>query len=105
MKDLSIYFESESNGNQYHVDQLGSIVITSDSASYNFIEKKSIAIIYVPEYRNSLLVDAKSDWIQDFRHAFNKQFKGNWHTEIHDLGWIKPGHTIDDTIKLTRCSF
>jgi formiminoglutamase len=99
MKDLSIYFESESNGNQYLVDQLGNVVITGDSASYNFIEKKSIAIIYVPEYRNSSLVDAKESWIQDFRHAFNKQFKGNWHTEIHDLGWIKPGHTIEDTYK------
>ncbi|MCC7453146.1 MAG: hypothetical protein IT222_03180, partial [Crocinitomix sp.] len=76
MKDLSIYFESENNGNQYHVDQLGSVVNTGDSASYNFIEKKSIAIIYVPEYRNSSQVDLKESWIQDFRHAFNKQFKG-----------------------------
>jgi arginase family enzyme len=99
MKDLSIYFESENNGNQYLVDQLGSVVITGDSASYNFIEKKSIAIIYVPEYRNSSLVNLKESWIQDFRHAFYKQFKGNWHTEIHDLGWIKPGHTIEDTYK------
>ncbi len=99
MKDLSIYFEIESNGNQYLVDQLGSAVITGDSASYNFIEKKSIAIIYVPEYRNSSLVDGKGNWIHDFRHAFNKQFKGNWHTEIHDLGWIKPGYTIEDTYK------
>lgn len=102
MKDLSIYFESESNGNQYLVGQLGSVVIAGDSSSYNFIEKKSIAIIYVPEYRNSSCVDVKESWIQDFRHAFNKQFIGNWRTEIHDLGWIKPGYTIEDTYKALK---
>ena len=97
MKDLSIYFKNEFGDIECSAGHIGHQI--HKSISNQFIEpvENSIALIFVPEYRNSEVGENYSEWILDFKKSFYKLFPGEWHTAIYDLGEIAPGHSVQDT--------
>lgn len=97
MKDLEIYFSNNALDIELKNGQLGSQILTSITGNFIAPESKDIALVFVPEYRNSEIVTDGSDWIDQFRSAFYALFPGEWHTKIVDLGVIQPGNTVNDT--------
>ena len=70
-------------------------MVIHDQSGFPEINKKGIAIIYVPEYRGG---DNNEDTNEVFREELYKLFKGdNWSDVIYDLGTISPGENIKDT--------
>lgn len=95
MKDLSIYFEPVNEGLEI-ANELKLVVQCHDSSGFPEIQEKGIAIIYVPEYRNS--AENHKDVIESFRAHFYSLYPGdNWNFSIYDLGTIKPGESTKDT--------
>ena len=96
MKDISIYFQPVSNINREGVESLGGSLLIHDEHGFPEIDKKGIALIYVPEYRNNHFIDGKSN--DAFRTQLY-QFKlgDNWDFPIYDLGTIVPGEKVEDT--------
>lgn len=98
MKDLGIYFN---NSDQREIDlkdgQLGHQIIDCKTAGFESIASKSIAIITVPEYRNSDLSQENTQWIDGFKSSFYQLYPGHWHVPIYDLGVINPGQSVQDT--------
>ncbi len=96
MKDISIYFsqvpEFESIDNE-----LSSFIEANDSSGFPEIDKAGIAIIHVPEYRNSEM--QISDKAKDsFRKQLYRLHRGDaWDFKIYDLGTIQAGEKIEDT--------
>ncbi len=76
---------------------LGDRIIYHTEGNFPLIEKKSIALFYVPEFRNGKPnYHTKKD--DHFRLALSNYFDAvNWSFNIYDLGDIIPGATIDDT--------
>ncbi len=96
MKDISIYFSKYSSLEGYQDGQIGSVINASKDNDFEFPISGSVALIYVPEYRNST-EQSGLEWIDDFRNAFFQLFKGDWKSTIYDLGVINPGNSIEDT--------
>lgn len=96
MKDISIYFQPISSIDKKGVDSLGGTLLIHDEHGFPEIDKKGIALIYVPEYRNNASIEGKSN--EAFR-AQLYQFKlgDNWDFPIYDLGTIMPGEKVEDT--------
>ncbi len=60
------------------------------------IDAPGIALVFVPEYRNSNEVFSKSN--DEFRQALYDFHKGDgWNMNFYDLGNVLPGNTVDDT--------
>jgi arginase family enzyme len=97
MKDLSIYFESNKIEVDHSANHVGGLIQGLDASGYQVPTAKSIALIYVPDYRKSLTLESSGDWIDDFRVSISALFGGDWTAEIYDLGVIKPGETTLDT--------
>lgn len=98
MLDLEIYF-SPVNGAyvQQGTEKLGSKVEIHTDGNFPEIEKNSLAIIYVPEYRNCMEVP-EIHFEDRFRKEFYDLFPGFlWKHRIFDLGNLLPGNSIDDT--------
>ncbi|MBU2019364.1 MAG: formimidoylglutamase, partial [Bacteroidetes bacterium] len=76
---------------------LGDFLKIHTTGSFPEFSKGGVALIYVPEFRNSgKTIANNSD--DRFRHAFYKLFPGDlWKTNIYDLGTIEPGLNIEDT--------
>jgi len=96
MKDISIYFTPLKESGDWNDFQLGSIIEKYDS-SFPSIEKDAIAILYIPEFRGSKMMNIHTDSSR-FRSCLYGLNKGiNWHKKIYDLGDILPGNEFKDS--------
>ena len=96
MKDISIYFKPVNIQSEIKVDSLGDSLFIHDENGFPKIDKKGVAIIYVPEYRNSDILFEQEN--ESFRSQFYNFNKGdNWAFSIYDLGTIAPGEKVEDT--------
>jgi len=97
MKDISIYFEKVSTALCEGVLNAVKLENIHSESGFPEIDTKGIAIIYVPEFRNSN--GFSSGGANDsFRSSFYELFQGdNWSDPIYDLGTIIPGESINDT--------
>jgi len=96
MKDISIYFKPVNIQSEIKVDSLGDSLFIHDENGFPKIDKKGVAIIYVPEYRNSDIIFEQGN--ESFRSQFYSFNKGdNWAFSIYDLGTIAPGEKVEDT--------
>lgn len=96
MKDISIYFSDFASPDSFKTGQLGNSVILNAEGSFELPAKGSIAIFYVPEYRNAGKKPA-TDYIDAFRRSFLSLYAGEWKSKIYDLGVVKPGKKVEDT--------
>jgi len=96
MKDLSIYFRAVDIPCDFKEGSVGAAIEIHDENGYPTLEKKGIALLSVPEYRNGKVA---FETVQDtFREEFYGLHVGdNWMHKIYDLGIINPGETIEDT--------
>jgi len=98
MKDISIYFTPDVEPVQYTDQQIGGMLrVNSITGGFPDLDQKGVALIFVPEYRQGNGDSEYKYWIQAFRAAFAKQFKGDWKSTIYDLGIIIPGNEVMDT--------
>lgn len=99
MKDLSIYFSDFAlQVNSSSADNIGSKIVCASQIEFPIMDLGSIAIFYVPEYRNSS-ISKEVKFVDDFRKAFFSLYPGNWGRKIYDLGVLNPGNSYDDTHK------
>ena len=95
MKDISIYFKPVAKELFETVGELFSSIQMHDESGFPELQKKGVALIYVPEYRNSNIEDGKNEV---FRKQFYQMALGdNWNMPIYDLGTIQPGKKMEDT--------
>ena len=95
MKDLSIYFKPVLNTSEEDKGEFYSSILIHDENGFPEVEKKGIAIIYIPEYRNSKISEGKNE---EFRKQLYRLSEGdNWGFSVYDLGTIEPGNKIEDT--------
>lgn len=96
MKDISIYFTPVSDELIIHEDKLGDTMRIHLEGNFPEIDEEGIAVIYVPEYRNSAEVFTKGN--DDFRQALYNFNRGDgWNLTVYDLGDVRPGNSIEDT--------
>lgn len=97
MEDIEIYFTPIEAQSDFSEGSLGSSVQVYTEENFPEIEKKGVALFYVPEYRNGEVKYAgKSD--DSFRDYFYSLFPGvTWKNNVYDLGQLLPGETIVDT--------
>ncbi|MGB0915830.1 MAG: formimidoylglutamase [Crocinitomicaceae bacterium] len=97
MKDISIYFKPLESFTPKS-DSIGSSIFVNDENGFPEIEKKGVAIIHVPEYRNSATPSRETGFDYDFRDELYGLFPGdNWSFRLYDLGTIVPGENVTDT--------
>jgi len=96
MKDISIYFSDFSVKQKFAPGTLGEFAVHNTEGNFENPSKGSIAILFVPEYRNA---EKKSvvDYIESFRNSFYKLYIGEWKSPVFDLGVIRPGKKVEDT--------
>ncbi len=100
MKDISIYFKPFNIPKSTLSSELGSHIQMLDSDELVF-EKKSIALIFVSEYRQSNINFSKGAFEQ-IVSSLNKLQKGDWNSKIYNLGEIEPGKKPEDTYSALR---
>ncbi len=96
MKDISIYFSDFSVKHNFAPGTLGKFVIHNAADDFENPSKGSIAILYVPEFRNTGKKSV-SEYIDEFRKSLYNLYIGEWKSPVFDLGVIKPGKKVDDT--------
>lgn len=90
MRDLSIYFKPFEKLSSYNKGTLGSLILDIEEA-----DQASIAIISVPEFRNS-----EGNGVETHQEVFSSLtslYKGEWDIKFLALGEVLPGNTIEDT--------
>lgn len=96
MKDISIYFSPIDDAISIQEERVGAGMKIYRGDSFPEIDEPGIAIVYVPEYRNSETKHENSN--ESFRHYFYNFFEGDaWGMTLYDLGNVLPGSTIEDT--------
>ncbi len=97
MKDISIYFSPVDIEPDKKEGTIGSKIEIFNEGNFPDLKKNSIAIIYVPEFRNGdLQFHNKSD--DNFRaYLYGLHIGLDWNYPIYDCGTIKPGKEIEDT--------
>ncbi len=97
MRDIEIYFTPLESRFPKGEGSLGKRVQIHTEGNFPEIEKKGIALFYVPEFRNGeMKYQGKTD--DTFREYFYSLFPGiSWKSELYDLGQLLPGETIVDT--------
>jgi formiminoglutamase len=101
MKDLSIYFSSFGDSSNSSLEQIGSQIHVNSENSFYPPDKYEIALLFVPEYRNSS-AEQNEKYIHIIREKFYALFPGTWNTKVTDLGTIAPGETVEDTYTAVR---
>ena len=94
MKDISIYFQPVEADGVFQSGQLGHRIIEYGEGVE--IEKQSLAIIFVGEYRNSNLEHSPAA-NTEILNKVNLLQQGDWHAPIYCMGEILPGETPTDT--------
>lgn len=97
MKDISIYFTPLTNETIFAEETIGRTIFIHDQNGFPELDKKGIAIMYVPEFRNgNPELQGSSD--DRFRISFYNSFLGsNWDFQLYDLGNVLPGGRVEDT--------
>lgn len=96
MKDISIYFEPIAEDLAAGELDLSSYFSVHNSNGFPELNQRGIALIHVPEYRNSK--SGLNGVNEDFVHSFAQLHQGdNWDFSVYYLGTIKPGNKIEDT--------
>ena len=104
--DLSLYFEPfdlESSGIRLKTDaaqQLGSNVLFYNPEEPLDIAEAQIAILGVPESRNSLHNESCSLAPDEIRRQFYRLYKWRVPVRMLDLGNLKVGKTVEDTYEV-----
>ncbi|MEX1000606.1 MAG: formimidoylglutamase [Crocinitomicaceae bacterium] len=101
MKDLGIYFSDFGQLQERKPGTMGEKMVISSENHFYSPEKHEIAILFVPEYRNSKL-DPAEDSTQAIRNKLYNLTHGEWKTTINDLGTILPGNSVEDTYTAVR---
>ncbi|MBD3637832.1 MAG: formimidoylglutamase [Crocinitomicaceae bacterium] len=96
MKDLGIYFSLFGDTSTCSTNQLGKQIHVNTEANFYLPGKHEIALLFVPEYRNSLHSEDVA-YIEQIREKFYQLYPGNWKSQITDLGTIMPGESVGDT--------
>jgi formiminoglutamase len=97
MTDISIYFSPVEIIGKWQDNQIGS-KINANKISFPEINKNSIALLFVPEYRGFEDKEKEPICKSRFREAFYElQIGSNWNSTIYDLGDILPGNNLKDT--------
>ncbi len=95
MSDISIYLNPVSEI-EFKENTLGSLIEKHDEFGFPEFRKPGIALVYVPEYRNSNKEISGSNEL--FRRKFYNLEEGDaWDFAIYDLGTVLPGERIDDS--------
>ncbi len=95
MSDLSIYL-SPVELIKSSPGKIGEHIQLHDEHGFPEFRKPGVAIIYVPEYRNSNSLDPGVN--DTFRnHFYSLNIGEGWDFELYDLGTILPGERIEDT--------
>lgn len=97
MKDIGIYFSDFDSASDFKVGQLGQSIVMNSGSNFELPEKGSIAIFFVPEFRNSDQKTMSTNYIEAFRRSFSSLYSGDWKSKIYDLGVVKPGKKVEDT--------
>lgn len=101
MKDLSIYFQPVETEGTFEEEQLGSIIERFQDHHFPVLRDQGTALLFCPENRRG--DHAKSNDL--FRQSLYSLYTGtNWEHKLYDLGTIKPGESIDDTIHAVAIS-
>jgi len=96
MKDLSIYFREVHLAGKFDVGTLGASVQSNDASGFPELKRHSIAVLSVPEYRNSpVSFESINDTFREELYALH--LGDNWTRSLFDLGTIVPGEKIEDT--------
>ena len=96
MKDVSIYFQSVSISGEDKEGSVGSKLQIHTENAFPEIERNSVALLSVPEYRNGFFENG--GYTDNFRKTFYGLHVGdNWTRPMYDLGVIAPGETVEDT--------
>lgn len=93
MEDISFYFQP------IETSELGNYLVkhenVHDKNGFPEMKTDSVALFYVPEFRNS---NYKISIGEKFRTEFYQlNTQSNWNKEIYDLGDILPGEKVEDT--------
>jgi len=97
MKDISIFFQPiQDSDTKFAKDSLGEFIEKHTETGFPEIASSSIALFYVPEYRNSSYTDQSAPTLYH-THLYNLFLGANWSSPIYDLGTIIPGKSIEDT--------
>jgi len=96
MRDIGIYFSHFASSGKYTAGQLGKSVVFNSEKDFSIPKKDSIALMFVPEYRNSQ-IEQSIDFIHSIRQSLYTLYAGDWRASIYDLGVVKPGKTVEDT--------
>lgn len=96
MKDLSIYFREVEIEGTYPEGTIGAYAERNDASGFPQIERHGVAIIGIPEYRNS---PVSYESVKDTFRAelYNLYIGDNWTRRMYDLGTISPGEKIEDS--------
>ena len=101
MKDISIYFSEFGDASAANENQLGSFLTVNTANSFSLPARHEIAILFVPEYRNSDLV-SNTRLFNEVRTRLYHLFPSDWKVPISDLGTIMPGNSVTDTYKALK---
>lgn len=94
MEDISFYF-APVHEDRIPTQGLGQEINVHTEGYFPNIEKQSIALFYVPEFRNSTYTDVAKEKFRE--QLYNLNSSSNWTKKIYDLGDILPGQTVNDT--------
>ncbi len=99
MQDLSIYFSpvdlDDVLAGEAKSSSIASSIHSHTENEFPELKKGGIAILYVPEFRNSSYAEVGKE---KFRKHFYHLFLGlEWNTDLYDLGDILPGENVKDT--------
>lgn len=102
MKDISIYFSPVRNQHEVSAESIGELIQIHDEQGFPDLQKNGIALLYVPEFRNSIeALHGQSD--DRFRSHLYRLFKGtSWNKPLYDLGNLLPGERPEDTFFALR---
>jgi formiminoglutamase len=94
MEDISFYFAPVSE--ERLTDKgLGQQIDIHTENGFPEIEKGSVALFYVPEFRKSHYCDIAKEKFREQLYLLNSG--SNWVKKIYDLGDLLPGETVNDT--------
>jgi len=101
MRDIGIYFSNYASAGNFKPGQLGNSVVFNSENDFALPKKDSIALMFVPEYRNTDS-DQNTDFIDTIRLKLYSLYAGEWKAPIYDLGVVKPGKSVDDTFSALK---
>jgi arginase family enzyme len=96
MKDISIYFSPITALEAANEHDLSNEIVVHDESGFPEIDGKGIAILHVPEYRNSTN-SVSGESLGYFQELAKLHCGDGWDFNIYALGTIKPGEKIEDT--------